>query len=195
MKGKFFIWAMSLTAILSSCANSKDKALDQSLKEKASVDSSEPMEISDEIPDDIFDTRESFSDKNQFILSFVDVSIRSFEQIEDNKIIDSIKDKARGKYLIYADYIFEDETIDSDFSMSSYKLGDILPKAKTKDGENLDLVFATNLVPEIDEIKKNQESVRAIFASDQKIDQVDISFNITDKLGQKTHYKKNFDIN
>lgn len=195
MKGKFFIWAMSLTVILSSCANSKDKALDQSLKEKASVDSSEPMEISDEIPDDIFDTRESFSDKNQFTLSFVDVSIRSFEQIEDNKIIDSIKDKARGKYLIYVDYIFEDETIDSDFSMSSYKLGDILPKAKTKDGENLDLVFATNLVPEIDEIKKNQESVRAIFASDQKIDQVDISFNITDKLGQKTHYKKNFDIN
>lgn len=194
MKKKILALGLAQIIIFSACSKDKNKSEDLSKESEESAEVSEVFDESTEIPEDIFDTRQSFSSKGQFKLTFVDTSIRKFDQIDDPNIIDNIKDRAEGKYVIYIDYIFEDKTIDSDFSMSSYKMGDLMPSASTEEGLSLELVSATNILPGLDKLKPNEESIRAIFVSNEKLDEVEVSFTIKDKLDQETYYSNVFDL-
>lgn len=194
MKKKILALGLAQIIIFSACSKDKNKSEDLSKESEESAEVSEVFDESTEIPEDIFDTRQSFSSKGQFKLTFVDTSIRKFDQIDDPNIIDNIKDRAEGKYVIYIDYIFEDKTIDSDFSMSSYKMGDLMPSASTEEGLSLELVSATNILPGLDKLKPNEESIRAIFVSNEKLDKVEVSFTIKDKLDQETYYSNVFDL-
>ncbi|MDD7463473.1 MAG: hypothetical protein SOW41_00495 [Anaerococcus sp.] len=179
MKKNFFLTGLTLLAILTACGKNNVN--------KISYEESPPsIDISEDID---LDTYSGFASDGQFELSIIDTSIRKFEDIDDTKIIDNIKDKAKGKYVIYIDFIFEDKTIDTDFSYSSYKLQDLLPKAKNMDKKDLELVSATNIVPGLEGLKSNEESVRAIFVSDKKEKNIDYSFKITDKLDKENKFK------
>lgn len=132
-----------------------------------------------------------FASDDQFVLTIMEASIRDFEDTEDSSLKDRIGNKAQGSYVIYLDYTFEDKTIDTDFSLSSYKMADLMPKAYLYDGKSevkgkeLELLTATNIVEGLENSKANEESIRAVFVSDDKIDKAYFSFNIEDKLNHE----------
>ncbi|MDO4672605.1 MAG: hypothetical protein Q4A76_06805, partial [Porphyromonadaceae bacterium] len=72
---------------------------------------------------------------------------------------------------------------------------DLVPEAKTKDKKDLKLVSATNIIDDIDSLKDNEESVRAIFVSDKLIDKMDVYFKIKDKLGEVDEHEFEITIN
>lgn len=183
MKKSLLLVSLGLIVSLSGC---RQKTEDN----RQSIDASN-IENQESIEDEdiSFDTYSGFSSEGQFELSIVDTSIRKFEDIEDANVVDNIKEKAKGKYVIYMDYIFEDKTIDTDFSYSSYKLSDLTPKAKSEDNKSLELVSATNVVPGLEGLKDNEEGIRAIFVSDEKLDLVEYNFLIVDKLDRENTFK------
>lgn len=189
MKKKLFITSLILFTSLSACANIDDNDEKNLAKKNVeTVESTTNKDLS-------LDTYTTFYSEGQFKLTIIDASIRKFEEIYDTNIIDNIKEKAKGKYVIYIDYAFEDTTIDTEFYMSSYRISDLMPKAKTEDGEELELVSATNLVPNIDNLKINEESIRAIFISEKKIDRTEFLFDIKDKLDRNNVYSVVLDLN
>lgn len=183
MKKKLFVTSLILTTSLSACVKNgvnDNKNLDN--KDIESVESAENKDIS-------LDTYNTFYSEGQFKLTIVNASIKKFEEINDISIKDNIEEAAEGKYVVFLDYIFEDLTIDSDFSMSSYKMADLMPEANTVAGDRqFQLISATNIVPDIENLKANEESIRAIFVSDEKINQVNFNFHIKDKLERQNVY-------
>lgn len=186
MKYKKIILCLCFLLVFVGCSkNEEDKDID--LSKELSLEGSEDLSIE-------FDTYDSFSADGQFKLTIIDTSIRDFTEIEDRHIIDRIKNEAEGKYVIFVDYVFEDLTIDNEFYMSSYKMGDLMPKLNKEDGSKLKLVSANNETSETIDLKDNEELLRAIFVSEEKLGKVDLSFVIKDKLGEKTEYANTFDL-
>ncbi|MDD7305291.1 MAG: hypothetical protein PUG67_01740 [Peptoniphilaceae bacterium] len=188
MKKSFLPISLACLVLFTACG--------QKQKNK-NISTEDKIQISDQSIEDknlSFEPYSGFSNPNQFEVSIRDMREIKFENITDPKMIENIKDKAEGKYVIYIDYVFEDKTIDNDFSNSSYKLQDILPSAFDSKDKELEFIFATNIVPEIDLIKSNQESIRAVFVSDQKVDFVKYKFSIKDNLDTYNDYVIKFEV-
>lgn len=187
-KSKIFSLFLMLI-FLSSCNNKTEDS-------RNNIESSNiKINESSDNKDIVLEAYPQFESEGQFKLKVIDASIRKYHELEDENILENLKDEDKDKYIVFIDYIFEDCTIDSDINFSSYNLEDILPnKAESLDGNELSLVSATNIVDTIKNHNQNEQSVRAVYVVDKKVSEFDLSFAITNKLGEKVEKTLNIKV-